>query len=144
MKKACKYCGRIHDSSFICPSKPKSVKTGERREDSFRWSNEWKTKRQDIKKRDGYLCRACLAGLPGTVKRLNQDGLSVHHIVSLEDDYELRLADENLVTLCRYHHEEAEAGTLDRKTLLNIVKNTPPIGTEGVLPGLESTNARPL
>lgn len=129
MKKACKYCGRIHDSSYDCPRKPpKKEKTGNRQADAFHWSSEWKAKREDIKERDRYLCRACLAGLPGTVRRLNQDDLSVHHIISLEADYSLRLDDKNLVTLCRYHHEEAEKGAIPAETLLNIVKNTPPQG----------------
>lgn len=147
MKKACKYCGRIHESGYVCRKKPsiqnRRYKTGERQEDAFRWSYAWKTKREDIKKRDRYLCRACLEGLPGTVRRLNQDDLSVHHIISLEEDYSLRLDDENLVTLCRYHHGEAEQGRLAAETLLKIVKNTPPQGQTGVPAEAESTGAGP-
>ena len=65
-----------------------------------------------MKERDGYLCRACLANLPGTVCRINTKRLSVHHIISLKDDWDRRLDTENLITLCDVHHELAERGAI--------------------------------
>ena len=43
---------------------------------------------------------------------------SVHHIVPLVEDYEKRLDDDNLITLCSRHHEMAEKGDIDRRELL--------------------------
>lgn len=130
MKKACPYCGKIHEKSFVCEKKPQRF-TQERgsREDRFRWSYDWKLKREHILRRDRYLCRACLARLSGTVKPLNNKKLSVHHIRSLRTNWELRLADENLISLCRYHHKAAESGELRAADLLRLVTGGPPGGS---------------
>ena len=46
----------------------------------------------------------------------------MHHIVPLVEDYEKRLDDDNLITLCSRHHEMAEKGDIDRRELLRIAK----------------------
>lgn len=46
--------------------------------------------------------------MPGTIAQLTYDGLSVHHAVSLEEDYDRCLDDDNLLTVCGLHHEMAE------------------------------------
>lgn len=129
MKKACKYCGGIHDRNYVCDRKPQTVckKYYQKRnsqEDIFRSSYDWKKKREYILKRDKYLCQACLAGLSRTVSRLTSDGLSVHHIRPLKRDFDLRLSDENLITLCSMHHELAEKGKIPAEQLLDIVPPT--------------------
>lgn len=40
----------------------------------------------------------------------------------IKEDYELRLEDSNLITVCEYHHELAEQGTIPREELLDIVQ----------------------
>ena len=129
MKKACPYCGRIHEKNFRCEKKPERY-SGQRgsREDLFRWGYDWKLKREHILRRDRYLCRACLARLPGTNTPLNNKDLSVHHIRPLKTNWELRLADENLITLCRYHHEAADSGTLRALDLAQLISGDPPGG----------------
>ncbi len=122
MKKACSYCGKIHDRNFRCSKIPKYSRGNA--EDSFRWSYEWKCKRDYIKKRDRYLCRACYCGLSGTLKRLNNENLSVHHIVPLKADFSKRLDDNNLITLCTVHHEMAEKGEISAETLIRAI---PPV-----------------
>lgn len=131
MKKACPYCGKIHDKKHICDQKPLPMFRGRKnpgREDIFRWSYDWKQKRKEIMKRDRYLCRACLNLLPGTVKRLNNKELSVHHIRPVRTNWEQRLDNGNLITLCRMHHESAESGLIPAKILLKIVQDIPPEG----------------
>lgn len=131
MKKACPYCGAIHDKNFICKKKPVSEFRSRgypNDADTFRWSYDWKQKRKEIMKRDRYLCRACLNLLPGTVKRLNNEELSVHHIKPVRTNWEQRLDNENLITLCRMHHESAESGLISVKILLKIVQDIPPRG----------------
>ena len=49
--------------------------------------------------------------------RLTYCGLSVHHIEPLEEAWDLRLDENNLITLCSHHHEQAEAGKLPRAML---------------------------
>lgn len=129
MKKACPYCGRIHDKNVECEYKPKysGRKEAAKKEDKFRWSYDWKMKREHILKRDKYLCQACLHSLPGTERRLNNQELSVHHIQPLSTNYEKRLSDENLITLCRFHHEKAEKGEIPAQILSKILlKYAPP------------------
>lgn len=131
MKKACRYCGKIHDKKHICEQKPPPMFRGRNnpgREDIFRWSYDWKMKRTEIMKRDRYLCLACFNSLRGTVKRLNNEELSVHHIRPLRTSWEQRLDNRNLITLCRMHHEAAESGLIPAKILLKIVRGIPPEG----------------
>ena len=48
--------------------------------------------------------------------------VEVHHIVPVEEDYSLRLDNDNLISLCREHHEEAEKGRIDRDILKGIAQ----------------------
>ncbi len=56
--------------------------------------------------------------------------LSVHHIVPLAEDFNRRLDDGNLITLCGFHHEQAERGVISRELLLELAAGEP------VLPAL--------
>ena len=86
---------------------------------SFRWSAAWQAKRAEIKKRDRGLCRVCLKN--GVKCREAQ----VYHITPIDEDYSQRLRDSNLITLCTYHHERAEAGQISRAELHKIAAATP-------------------
>ncbi|MBP5431564.1 HNH endonuclease signature motif containing protein [Ruminococcus sp.] len=122
MKKACIYCGKIHGKNEVCEKRPKKI-YGQRgsKEDLFRWSYDWKLKREHIMRRDKYLCVVCR-----DQKRFNNRDLSVHHIRPLKTNFELRLEDDNLITLCAEHHEMAESGKIAAEKLLNLIKNIPP------------------
>lgn len=120
--KSCKYCGRIHKKDFICPMKPKSNKYKTSEADKFRWTKAWQRKREEVKRRDKFLCQICIRKLYNTIKKYNYNDLEVHHIVPIKEDYELRLEDSNLITVCEYHHELAEQGTIPREELLDIVQ----------------------
>jgi len=121
MLKSCKYCNRIHDSKYDCGKKPQRKKQGNNK-DKFRWTSAWQKKREEIKERDKYLCQACIRNLKGTIARYTYDSLSVHHAVPLEDDFEKRLDNDNLLTLCDPHHELAERGEIPLDIILNIIK----------------------
>lgn len=128
MRRACPYCGKIHSRDYQCEKKAEAFKSRGGKEDLFRWSYDWKLKREYIMRRDKYLCVACLNGLKGTVRKLNNEDLSVHHIQPLKTNWDLRLDDENLITLCRFHHEMAENGTISAETLKEILLKHPPGG----------------
>ena len=122
MKKACIYCGKVHEKNYICEKKPKRVNfKGDSLADKFRSSADWKNKREEVKKRDRYMCVACYNNLAGTVKRLNTENLSVHHIVPIQADYSKRLDSDNLITLCPVHHELAESGQISAEVLRKLV-----------------------
>lgn len=120
MLKSCSYCGRIHDSRFNCGKKPnrKINPKNITQQNEFRNTKKWQKKRKEIKERDNFLCQICLKE-----NRFEYNNLSVHHIVPLIEDYNLRLDDDNLITLCDYHHKLAERGEISKKELYKIIKN---------------------
>ncbi len=122
MLKSCQYCGKIHDSKFDCGRKPQRIKRRGKKE-QFRSSGEWQRKAEEIKQRDKYLCQLCLRNFKGTRQQLNSRELSVHHIEPLEEAFEKRVEEDNLLTVCGIHHEMAESGEIDRKTLHEIAKH---------------------
>ncbi len=119
MLKTCKYCGRIVNENHKCNMKPKYEKNDKRIVD-FRNSKEWKLKRDEIGNRDKHICRYCL-----DKKRICYDRIDVHHIDSLKEDWNKRLENNNLISLCRMCHEEAEAGKISKAELKQII-STPP------------------
>lgn len=123
MLKSCKYCGRIHDSKFDCGKKP--PRWSKKRTDTVAYkvhgSNRWRKMSEEIRDRDGYLCQVCLTGKYGTINRLNSDGVSVHHIIPIEEDPSLAYDDSNLITLCAKHHEMAESGEISRSELFSLI-----------------------
>lgn len=126
MLKSCRYCGRIHDSKFICtPKKHAEEKRQSTRKKtgafSFRKTNAWTNKSLRVRNRDKFMCLCCKAGLPGTVRRYNTEDLSVHHIVPIEEDDSKRLDGANLITVCGVHHEMCEAGMISRDTQRELV-----------------------
>ena len=128
MLKACQYCGRIHDKKFDCGKKPQREYKHYRKSydpteaDRFRSSALWKKKVQQIKERDQYLCQAYLHDLLGIGNVLISEGLQVHHIIPLEEDFSLRLDDNNLITLNSLPHDLAERGAIGRDTLRKIAE----------------------
>lgn len=84
---------------------------------SFRNSTAWKKKREEIKERDKYLCLYCFM----VEKNLSRENLEVHHIVKIKYNKEGRLSNDNLVTLCRYHHEQAEKNIISKEELFALV-----------------------
>ena len=127
MLKSCNICGGMHKVGVRCPQKKFAKKSGGD-EDSFRSSKLWQNKREEIKQRDKYLCVYCLKKHEG--KQLSKDminyrALSVHHIIPLCEDYDKRLDNGNLITLCRACHEEAEQDKISRDTLRQMIGYPP-------------------
>ena len=127
MLSSCSYCGKIHDKKYVCKEKEKTLKNRFSNRKltvalQFRRTSQWKNKSVNIRKRDNYLCLCCKANLYGTVRRLNSEFLSVHHIVPIEEDYDKRLDDDNLITVCDTHHELCEANIITREQQKSLIK----------------------
>ena len=118
MQKTCSVCGRIHDFNKVCkrPSGKHNTEAGK-----FRRSYRWSEKSKSIRARDKYLCQVCITGKYQTNYRYTYKDLEVHHIIPLSENYSKRLDSDNLITLCRYHHELAETGQIPREELQEIV-----------------------
>lgn len=129
MKKACPYCGRVHERNYDCGRKQKPPKRYNNK-NKFRSTMAWQRKREEIKERDHYLCQVCIRNLHGTVRRLNHERLEVHHIIPLEEDEDKKLDNQNLITLCERHHEMAEQGKISRGELLAITAEIYPQGAK--------------
>ena len=121
MLKSCPCCGRIHDTKIICAAKRQRMQPRDSEADRFRSTAAWTRKSRQIKKRDFGLCRLCL--MEGVVC---WDGLEVHHIVPLAEDFDRRLDDDTLITLCQAHHKAAERGEVGRAALFAAIRTTPP------------------
>ena len=74
------------------------------------------------KKRDKYLCQLCLKNNIYTY-----DNLQVHHIIPIAKDYNKKLDSDNLITLCRMHHEQTEKGIISKEELYELLE-VPPEG----------------
>ena len=119
MKKACKYCGKVHDKGYKCSRMPVKIKRTTEF-DRFRSSSVWQNKRYHIKKRDNFCCRICFLNI--FEQKIDDFYTEVHHIIPLSEDYSKRLDDDNLITLCRRHHEEAENGLISRAELYKSIR----------------------
>lgn len=118
MRRSCVYCGRIHPKGYICPLKPVRRK-GRSNADRFRSTSVWQKKREHIAARDHNLCRVCLKN------GIYSQDIQVHHITPLAEDYDKRLDDDNLISLCPLHHEQAECGLISADLLRKLAVSEP-------------------
>lgn len=121
MLKSCSRCGKIHDFNKTC-YKNRQVR-GSSDADKFRKTNKWHVKSEQIRERDKHLCRCCIANIYETTDIFNFSKLEVHHITPLEEDISRRLDDDNLITLCCYHHKLADKNIISRNILYKLVKS---------------------
>ena len=120
IQKSCKYCGKIHDENYKCSKKPVKKKTTD---DIVRFRNspKWQKKRKHIKERDNYLCQICIRELYGTKRKYNHEDLQVHHALPLNSNEDLKLAENNLITLCSMHHSMCDKGQIPYKEVKKII-----------------------
>lgn len=110
MKRYCTVCGKIHEGR--CKAEYIARNSAA---DRFRNTKAWRKKSAEIMTRDFHCCRVCAASGIITVS-----DLSVHHIVPIAADYDRRLDNDNLITLCRFHHEQAERGAINATALRRL------------------------
>lgn len=117
MKHYCTVCHTIHEGRCQPPRYAARKRNSEA--DCFRNTQIWRKASERIRRRDYNCCRVCLkAGI------IESRDLSVHHIVPVVVDYDKRLDEDNLITLCRYHHEQAERGIIRKRELLDMAAQT--------------------
>lgn len=132
MLRSCKYCGRIHDTAYVCDRKPKRIRAVKETEATeFRRRNIWKQTSLEIRDRDNNICQVCLALYKANKKSpypIALSSVSVHHIISICTDFSKALDRSNLITLCSYHHDQADRGELDADWLhdLAVSREVPP------------------
>lgn len=122
MKRSCRYCGRIHEMNEVCPMTPKRKHTPKARseQNSIRGSAAYQAIRKNIVERDHHLCRVCFLD-HGTLATYR---LEVHHITPIEEAPSRAYDENNLITLCRNHHELAEAGIITKDHLYSLLRKS--------------------
>ena len=128
MLKSCKYCGRVHDRKYDCGKRPVKIYKRTSAADRFRHTSAWQQKREEIKERDNYLCQICIRNLYDTKKIMNYENISVHHAEKLEENYEKRLDNDNLLTVCEQHHKLCDKNIIPYSVVKRIIteQNHPP------------------
>jgi 5-methylcytosine-specific restriction endonuclease McrA len=126
MKIGCSYCGRIHEDNYICKDKEQELK---RKRNSYKVKDvykfyktkDWKSKREDIMERDMCMCQLCIRDryMKDGMRRFEYDDISVHHILKLNENYDKRLDEDNLISFCKYHHSMVED---DRKYIDELIE----------------------
>lgn len=117
----CSRCG-IVKRGHICPHKTYRKRDKDSEAGKFRQTKAWTKKSIEIRQRDRYLCKVCEANLYNTIRQYNSDKLEVHHIIPVNEDYNKRLDNDNLISLCNYHHKLAEDGAIPRDLLQELIK----------------------
>lgn len=79
----------------------------------FYSSTQWISKREEILRRDNNECQVCKA-----MYKFVQ-ATDVHHILNLKDNYELRLDNNNLISLCKECHKDIHRLNINNKDKLN-------------------------
>lgn len=120
IQKSCKYCGKVHEESFKCSKKPAKKKNVDDVV-KFRCSQKWQKKRRKIKERDNFLCQVCIRELYGTRRKYTYENLEVHHAIPISKSEELKLDDNNLITLCSFHHSMCEKGRIPFEEIQGII-----------------------
>lgn len=113
--KACSYCGKIHKGD--CARKPKDYHVKQDKIRKFRKSTEWTKCRERILERDEYCCQICLA--KGHIT--SSQSLHVHHIVPLQKNWDMRIDERNLISLCSEHHTDVHNNLYSQIDIQNIV-----------------------
>lgn len=120
----CSRCGVVK-RGHRCPHKPYKKRDKDSKADRFRKTKLWTNKSIEIRQRDRYLCRVCEANQYNTIRQFNGCNIEVHHIIPINEDYNKRLDNDNLISLCQYHHKLAEAGSIPRELLKELI--SPPM-----------------
>lgn len=121
MLKTCSKCGIVPEG-HICPHRKPRYKNKDTKANKFRSTKAWLNKSIEIRQRDKYLCVVCMNNLYHTINQFNFNKLEVHHITPIEEDYNKRLDNDNLITLCAYHHKMAECGDIPKEELYKLIE----------------------
>ncbi len=108
----CKHCMKIHDREYECDAKKKHrrMKQQARRNDSrYKVYNDcynttkWKKVREQVLKEANYMCEVCKE-----FGKFNYTDIQVHHVEKVKDNVDRMYDIDNLIVVCREHHNIIE------------------------------------
>lgn len=118
MFKICPQCGGLHDfNAGTCQAGRFKEYT---KAVQFRNTSRWQRKRKQIRERDKNLCQVCLLDEYATFQTYTFNNIEVNHIVPINEDIDKALDDNNLISLCSYHHKMADKGLIPRTILFSL------------------------
>lgn len=117
MYKSCSKCGRIHPHNYKCYVGESRIRRKDTSANKFRLTRQWRYKAEEIKEKSKYLCSVCLDKGMYTYNQLE-----THHIEPIEENYERRLDNYNLICVCNSCHRLAEDGKIDRGYLFELAE----------------------
>lgn len=115
----CSKCGKIHKRNG-CQAKKyhrKYVKT--ETYNKIIKSKQWTETSRFVKSLDCFQCLVC-CDLNIPLSEYNTL-LEVHHIIKINDDETLAFELNNLITLCKLHHRQADDGVLSKHYLKSLI-----------------------
>lgn len=118
MLKLCSQCGKLHDfNAGPCQAGrfKKNTKAVQ-----FRNTSHWQRKRKQIRERDKNLCQVCLLDEYDTYRIYTFDNIEVNHIVPIKEDPSKALDDNNLISLCSYHHKMADKNLIPKAIMIAL------------------------
>lgn len=115
MFKICSQCGGLHDFD-AAPCRTKRTKS-DTKAVRFRNTSRWQRKRKEIRERDRYLCQICLLDAYDTRQVYTHDNIEVNHIIPITEDISRALDNDNLLSLCSFHHKMADKGMIARSIM---------------------------
>lgn len=119
MFKSCSRCGKIHEFNTKCKVGREST-TDNSQEAKIRHKRSYVKASKYVKENSNYLCAVCLKN--GV---LNADNIETHHIEKIKERPDLAYDIDNLICLCKMHHQMAEIGMIS-KEVLHYIKKHPP------------------
>ena len=120
--KTCGYCHKIHDNKIKCGAKRKYYREKNSRYNKSQKyndiikSNRWKKLSALIKSLDNHECLICK-----DCDLISPKVLEVHHIEKVMNNFEKSFEIDNLISLCIYHHKQAEQGLISKQELLELI-----------------------
>ena len=116
MWRSCSKCGRIHSTAYKCRLYTPPIRRTT--DQVLRSTSKWQKKSEEIREKSQHLCQVCREE-----GRYNYNQLEVHHIEKLRSAPEKLLDNYNLVCLCKYHHELADAGKIKASYLEELARS---------------------
>lgn len=121
MFKSCSRCGKIHEFNTKCNVGRESFRDNSA-EAKIRNKRSYTKASKYVKENSNYLCAVYLKN--GV---FNSENIETHHIEKIKERPDLAYDIDNLICLCKMHHQMAEIGIISKEVLLYIKKH-PPLG----------------
>ena len=117
MLKVCNYCNKIHDNKKKCKKRGYYREYNKNKNyNKVIKSKRWRVLSDEIKRLDGFSCLVCRSlGLFSPVY------LEAHHIEKVRECERLAFDTCNIVTLCVYHHKQADSGAISKVFLYELI-----------------------